>query len=376
MAFVWTIVALQALLALRVLVRMVRSARGVAFTVERAAAGETICAIVPVLDEAARLGPCLDGLIASAETVREILVVDGGSRDGTQALVAQYAARDPRVRLIDASPVPPAWNGKAWGLECGLRASSAGCAWIATLDADVAPAAALVPALVAHARRRNVPALSIATKQQLGDAGEWLLHPAMLTTLVYRYGLPGNAASRIEDVQANGQCFLARRDVLIATDAIAQAKASRCEDVDTARALVRAGHRVGFYEAGDLVVVRMYANWRETWANWPRSLAPALTPAGLAEILAVQAAPLWIVLALALIGHADPALGTLFALDVALVFMRIGVLAGTVRAYRNPSWIYWLSPLADLPVVAALVTSALRRRHVWRGRLLVTGRSS
>jgi len=51
--------------------------------------------------------------------------------------------------------------------------------------------------------------------------------------------------------------------------------------------------------------------------------------------------------------------------------MRIGVLAGTRRAYRNPAWTYWLSLLADLPVAAALIASALRRRHTWRGRALV-----
>jgi hypothetical protein len=51
--------------------------------------------------------------------------------------------------------------------------------------------------------------------------------------------------------------------------------------------------------------------------------------------------------------------------------MRIGVLIGTRRAYRNPGWTYWLSLLADLPVAAALIASALRRRHTWRGRTLV-----
>jgi len=61
------------------------------------------------------------------------------------------------------------------------------------------------------------------------------------------------------------------------------------------------------------------------------------------------------------------------AIDVNLILlgMRIGVLGGTRRAYRNPAWTYWLSLFADLPVAAALITSALRRRHTWRGRALV-----
>jgi dolichol-phosphate mannosyltransferase len=53
--------------------------------------------------------------------------------------------------------------------------------------------------------------------------------------------------------------------------------------------------------------------------------------------------------------------------------MRIGVLFGTMRAYRQRAWTYWLSPLCDLPVAVQLAQSALRRRHIWRGRVLVRG---
>jgi hypothetical protein len=37
----------------------------------------------------------------------------------------------------------------------------------------------------------------------------------------------------------------------------------------------------------------------------------------------------------------------------------------------RPPVAYWLSPLADLPAVVLLIASALRRKHVWRGRTLV-----
>lgn len=384
MALLWLIVAVQLVLGVRVLVRMARSARGTRIdvtTVEHTTPA-AISVIVPVLDEVARLTPCLEGLLAADAAVREILVVDGGSRDGTQALVASYAARDPRIRLIDAAPVPEDWNGKAWGLEVGLQASDAASTWIATLDADVQPTPHLHAAMVAKAEREGIDALSVATMQALPDDESGLLHPAMLTTLVYRCGLPGHAAARIEDVQANGQCFLARRDVLVATDVFRLARASVCEDVTAARALVRAGHRVGFYEAGDAVVVRMYENWRETWENWPRSLtlrdslAPRLAALGLAEVVFVQALPMPLVLVLLLSGAAGAAGHAMLDLNVVLLMMRLGVLAGTARAYRKPPDTYWLSPLADLPVAVALLVSALSRQHTWRGRTLVSsGRS-
>jgi dolichol-phosphate mannosyltransferase len=379
MPILWLLVIIQIVLAIRVLTRMIRSASGTSIVVDPRAwiHARSISVVVPVLDEIGRLGSCLEKLIGCGTEVREILVVDGGSTDGTQRLAASFAAIDPRVRLVDASPTPAGWNGKAWNLECGLLASSAESVWIATIDADVRPRSALLGAMVNHAERRQVTALSVATKQELGDIESGVVHPAMLTTLVYRYGLPGNATTRMDQVQANGQCFIARRDALIATNAFAHARTSVCEDVTVARILTRAGHSVGFYEAGELAVVRMHDTWRETWTNWPRSLTlrdgltPRETLLGLAEVVFVQALPLLLVELLILTGNQHALRSVPFDLNLILLMMRLGVLAGTRRAYRNPAWTYWLSVFADVPVAIALIASALRRRHMWRGRALV-----
>lgn len=379
MPFLWPVVAVQVVLALGVVWRMVRTANGRQLSLDAAAtpAAGSISVVVPVLNEFGRLGTCLERLVSCGPEVREILVVDGGSIDGTHKIIASFAAADPRVRGIDAAPIPAGWNGKAWGLECGLRAAAPESTWIATIDADVRVRSVLLGAMTHWAERTNLEALSIATRQELGDLASGIVHPAMLTTLVYRYGLPGHATTSVNAVQANGQCFLARRSVLLATDAFAKARASVCEDVRVVRILARAGHRVGFYEAGDLAVVRMYETWREAWLNWPRSLtlrdgiAPGRSALGLAEILLVQALPLVMVLALLVVGHSTAQRSTAFSVNVVLLMIRIGVLAGTHRAYRNPAWTYWLSIFADLPVAAALIASALRRRHTWRGRTLV-----
>jgi len=380
----YVLAVLQALLGARVLLRFVRGARGQRIgPAERPAsspsADQQVSIIVPVLNEIGRLAPCLEGLLAQGDEVREIAVVDGGSVDGTPALVAGYAARDPRVRLIDASPVPADWNGKAWGLHVGQQQTAPDTGWVLTIDADVRPTAPLVRSLLAHAEKEDLEVLSVATLQEVSGPGEALVHPSMLTTLVYRFGLPGSATRRVGAVQANGQCLLVRRQALARCGGFERVRTSRCEDVTLARCLVAAGHAAGFYEAGALVSARMYESGRETWQSWPRSLplrdryTRFSSLAGLVEVTLVQALPLPLLVTLRLLHGRQR---VIFLVNVVLAMTRLGVLGGTRRAYLRPPWTYWLSPLCDLPVAIVLWASVLRRSHTWRGRALVADATS
>jgi dolichol-phosphate mannosyltransferase len=367
----------QTLAGLKVVLRLVRTARG-----ERIEARdlplpeERVTVLVPVLNERGRLSSCLAGLIAQPSEVTEILAVDGGSSDGTQDLVATFAARDGRVRMVDASPIPTGWNGKAHGLQVGLDRADPCSAWILTVDADVRPAPDLVRSLLSHAVRSDVAAVSIATTQRLSGVAEGIVHPALLTTLVYRFGIPGHTTRRVAAVQANGQCALYRREPLERSGGFTTARASVCEDVTTARALATNGYAVGFHESDRLASVDMYASWSDAWKNWSRSLplrdryAGRAGWLGLTEVALAQALPLPILL---MLWRSVPRPRFALAINGLLVLVRLGVLGGTARAYAWRPWTYWLSPLADLPVAVQLWRNALRRTHVWRGRILVRG---
>lgn len=369
---------IQIVLASRVLARLIRTANGV--QIREAPAMPVACGrisvLVPVLDEEARLEPCLAGLTAQGDEVAEILVIDGGSADGTRDVVRRFAERDLRVRLIEADAAPDGVNGKAWQLQSGLECSSPASCWILTIDADVRPAPPLARSMLAHAAQQGIPALSVATQQDLSGAAEAVIHPALLTTLVYRLGIPGSATCDVSKIQANGQCFLVRKGALLSVGGFTAVSDSVCEDVTLARALAATGHSVGFYEAGDLVSVEMYGSAGEAWSGWSRSLpmrdrfTAQSSLVGLAEVLLVQALPLprW------LAAHRTGARFNLaLQLNAALLMMRLGVLAGTSRAYRNRPATYWLSPVMDMPVALRLIASATRRQHVWRGRTLTTG---
>ncbi len=369
----------QCVALLAVVSRLIRSAvnRQSCARGQLAPSAGAVSVIVPVLNEQARLAPCLEGLIRSGEEVAEILVVDGGSTDRTAQLVQAYTARDGRVRLISAAPIPPGWNGKAWGLEIGWRSRSSASVWVLTMDADVRPSSDLIRMLLETARRANLRALSIAPLQSLGgDWLSWLLHPSMLTTLVYRFGVPGSLASRPSDVWANGQVMLLHHQVLDHLGGFAVVAEANAEDVALARRVVQSGQLFGFFEADGAVTVKMYRDGREVWNGWPRSLAladgqsQARTVWQLLSLLFAQALPI----PLSLLGLARRDLPRrLVGINLLLLAVRVGVLVGTRRAYPRRRWWYWLSPLVDLPVILRIWRCAWQRRYLWRGRTLMVG---
>jgi dolichol-phosphate mannosyltransferase len=331
---------------------------------------EHVAIILPVLNEGRRILPCLHSLMAQPEEATEILVVDGGSNDDTRDIVERCHARDQRVRLIDASPIDPSWTGKAWGLSVGLNASRADSEWILFVDADIRVAPELVRSLLHHAAATGIFAFSLATAQKLSGVADSLVHPAFLTTLVYRFGIPGKSTKNLHKVLANGQCFISRRETLLRTNAVQAAQNSLCEDITIARRLAECGVLVGFYESDGLVEVRMYDHWRETWRNWPRSLVLQDQYfgwhewLGLAQVLLLQALPLPVFVLCALGGrHAWLAI-----VAGSLALLRLGILVGAARAYKSRPWTYWLSPALDLPVAVKLIATAVTRKHEWRGK--------
>ena len=310
--------------------------------------------VVPARDEERRIGPLLAALAIDPQ-VAEVVVVDDESSDGTAAL-----ARSAGACVVAGRPLPPGWVGKPWALQQGLEATTS--EWVVTLDADVVPRPGFVGSLVEAVAAGGWDVLTVGPRFVVGGPGEQVLHPAMLATIVYRFGAPSGTV-RPSRAMANGQCLVARRARLIELGGFTAAAGHMTDDIALARALARGGARVGFLDGSRLVEVDMHDSAAEVWREWGRSLpmADATPPlqqaADLAVVWLAQALPLPRLLA----GRGTPA-------DLALVALRAGIVAATAGSYRRPAPLTWAAPLADLPAVARLTWAAVRPVRHWRGR--------
>jgi succinoglycan biosynthesis protein ExoA len=88
-----------------------------------------VSVLVPVLDEEAHLERALESMLAQEVPGElEVLAIDGGSTDGSRAILERAAAADPRVRVLD-NPARRTPNA----LNVGLRAARG--EFVARMDA-------------------------------------------------------------------------------------------------------------------------------------------------------------------------------------------------------------------------------------------------
>ena len=342
----------------------------------------SVSVVVPTLNEALRVSPCLEGLAAQDQTVREILVVDSRSTDGTGDLVLAAGKKDPRFKLMTDDPLPHNWVGRPWALHSGFLATSTDSQWVLGIDADTQPQPGLVASLVQTAESEGYDLISLSPRFILYHPGEIWLQPALLMTLVYRFGAAGETGNSPDRVMANGQCFLCKRSLLESLDGYTGARNSFCDDVTLARNAARMGAKVGFLDGANVIKVRMYDGIQETWDEWGRSLdlKDAAQPGqvwcdlwfltmvqGLPIVLLPLALTLWLGLGITTL----PVLGLLVT-NLMLLVMRLGLGFAIAPSYdlsgaTGKGW-FWLSFLADPAAVYRIFLSSTRQPKSWRGR--------
>jgi dolichol-phosphate mannosyltransferase len=377
----WLLVAAQAAALVVLLARLApgRTRRPPVQPPGAPVADTTVTVMVATLNEARRIGPCLESLRTQDALMTDALIIDSRSTDGTRDLVAAASAADPRIRLVTDPPLPPGWVGKVWALESGLAEATG--EWVLGVDADTVFVPGLVSAVIHAARTTGYDVVSFGPQFYGQTSGERWLQPAMLLTLVYRCGASGAIQPAPHRVMANGQCFLARRSLLQANGGYSAARASFADDVTLARHLAARGARVGFMDGSAIIKVRSYESLGQMWREWGRSFdLKDATPVvrrwfDVLFVWLVQALPIPLLLTLVAMGCATQEcrvaagpLRWLWVINAVAALVRLAMLPALAGSYAERGAPFWLSWTADVAAAVRLTISTARRPRVWRGR--------
>ena len=164
-----------------------------------AAPASQVAVVVPVRDEAGNVAALLDDLRAQEPPAGDVVVVDAGSKDGTAAIVEDFAARWPALRLVVRPGATP-----GAGRNAGVRAT--GAAVVATLDAGSRVQPGWLAALTGPVRRDP---RTVTVGVAVADAHSTFERAAAWFTLraFKRPGEPGPVGSSFLPAGRNGLCF-------------------------------------------------------------------------------------------------------------------------------------------------------------------------
>ncbi|MEU8243801.1 glycosyltransferase family 2 protein [Actinoplanes missouriensis] len=233
-----------------------------------AVSDERVAVLLPLRDEAGRVTPCLESLLAQRGVPNlTIHVLDDGSTDGTADVVRAVAGD--RVRLRHGVALPDGWLGKPHA--CHQLAAAAGDADVLVfVDADVILEPDAIAGAVTLLRDKKVTLLSPYPRiAGSGRLVQPLLQWSWLTFLPLR---AMERSPRPSFAAAGGQWLVVDRDGYDRAGGHAAVRDDILEDIGLARAVKRSGGRIALADGSRLAVCRMYESWGELADGYGKSL--------------------------------------------------------------------------------------------------------
>lgn len=301
-----------------------------------------ISLLIPARDEERSIRAALEAALASTGVELEVVVLDDGSTDRTAEIVRSFSARDARVRLEVAPPLPAGLRGKPHA--CAVLAERARYEILAFQDADVRLAPDGLARAAGFLESSGAALVSGFPRQETGTLLEVLLIPLMHWVLLGFLPIDRMRQSRHPAYGAAcGQLLLAKRSAYESAGGHRAIAAHVHDALKLARSFRAAGFSTDLFDATPIATCRMYESAPQVWEGLAKNATEGMgSPAGIV--------PWTLVLGL---GQVAPP-----------------ILLGAGLAAGAPDWVLALAALALSAGWAARFAAASRFRQPLLGALL------
>jgi len=331
---------------------------------------QAVSVLIPARNEERNIRATLDAMLTNRDCNFEVIVLDDHSTDCTADIVNQFAARDPRLRLEGAPPLPAGWCGKPHA--CHVLAKLARHPLLVFIDADVRLAPDALARIVSFLEQTDTALGSGVPRQELGTFSERLLIPLIHFILMGFLPMHAMRRTRWPSMSAGcGQLFIARREAYERCGGHAMLRDSLHDGIKLPRLFRQAGFATNLFDATDLATCNMYHTNADTWRglgkNATEGLAAPFTILPMTMLLFCGQVLPFVLLAFAPILSAS-------ALVLATVAAALAYLPRLLaaRLFRQPLGGALLHPLGVGALLAiqwhALVRRLAGRPSVWKDR--------
>jgi hypothetical protein len=332
-----------------------------------------VSAIVPARNEEATIAAAVESLAAQPE-IKEIIVINDQSTDGTAAQLRQLSSRYTQLRVLETKELPAGWVGKNYAVSLG--AAQATGDWVLFTDADGIHLPGSTAHALADAAENGAGLVSYSPEQETHAWWENALIPFVYVRLGHKYSYAAVNHPDSPAAAASGQYLLIRREDYARVGGHAAVAGEVLEDVALARLAKQAGVRLHFASGNGIMRVRMYRTFAAMWQGWTKNLYPLMGGTSRAVGRELFRVVPWIPLLVLPLALLHPIWGVL---GVALLAGRHAAYVADLRRNRFPGALalYYLPGVALY--AAALLNSEWRYARgsvAWKGREYPVNRDS
>jgi chlorobactene glucosyltransferase len=222
--------------------------------------------ILPVRNQVKTVTDCTRSLVGLTYPNKEIIVVDGGSTDGTKEEIEKFSDQ---LSIIEEQPLPQNWIGKNWACHQGYQKSKGEL--LLFTDGDSVHATDSLTRAVDYLRAEKADMVTLAPGTILRSFWEKVLQPPIFLLIMILVGGKLVNNDKRQNAIGNGQYMLFRREAYERIGGHVAVRDKIVEDYSLARLLKKAGLRLRFVTAQDALGVRMYQSLGEIWRGWRKN---------------------------------------------------------------------------------------------------------
>lgn len=332
--------------------------------------------VVPARNSERTVKACVDSLLSVGYEPTQVVVVEGGSSDGTKAILGSYG---PRITLVEEGPLPSGWVGKNWACHRGYLASDGD--YLLFTDSDTVHSPGSLATAVSYAEAGGIGMLSLGPRARMLTKWERAVLPVEFMVL--------DALARHERVNEDsskyawgiGTFMLFRRGVYESAGGHEAVRDKIDEDVRLATLARSRGVKVRTLDGSAIISTSMYDSFaslfegltRNTYGMAKRSWRNAFYALGAALFrYFLPFVALGVGVALLDLGEWVPAV-----LSGALAALAYAGASSFVRKLRSGTAYSALLPASSLLVVVILVVAMVRAASGagvrWKGRVFGAG---
>ncbi len=348
-----------------------------------------ISILVPARDEEQSIERCIRSLVAQSYERLEILVLDDHSSDKTATIVQRIIDELPlqqqrRLRLLQGEELPAGWGGK--NFACHQLAQQASGDYLFFTDADTVHDPKMVASVLDCMQSRKVSLLTAQPTYELASIGERLVVPLLtftIMTLLPVALIPLRPEPSL--ATGNGQLLCFEHSAYEHIGGHASVKNRILEDVLLARAVKKAGFRMIFVDAQDMVRCRMYRSFAEVWSGFSKNLfafynyALPFALIGLILNILLFIVPPLLVISASFVHLSSVTLLFATSAYVLAVLMRVLLTLRFTHAQRGLMFLLCLLHPVSIALECLILLNSIRWHYrkqgtIWKGRQYVTNR--